>query len=73
MCIKKEDFPKKRKVFAHMFLLPKSICEYGSRVFSLVAVSDDGKEFRREVDQTRYGESVGEVKAAFVTFCRNVG
>lgn len=48
MCIKREDFPKKRKVFAHMFLLPKSICEYGSRVFSLVAVSDDGKEFRRD-------------------------
>ena len=48
MCIKREDFPEKRKVFAHMFLLPKSICEYGSRVFSLVAVSDDGKEFRRD-------------------------
>lgn len=47
MCIKKENFPEKKKVFAHMFLLPKSICEYGSRVFSLVAVSDDGKEFRR--------------------------
>lgn len=73
MCIKKENFPEKRKVFAHMFLLPKSICEYGSRVFSLVAVSDDGKEFRREVDQTRYRESVGEVKAAFVTFCRECG
>ena len=73
MCIKKENFPEKRKVFAHMFLLPKSICEYGSRVFSLVAGSDDGKEFRREVDQTRYRESVGEVKAAFVTFCRECG
>lgn len=73
MCIKKEDFPKKRKVFAHMFLLPKSICEYGNRVFSLVAVSDDGKEFRREADQTRYRESVGEVKEAFVTFCRECG
>ncbi len=48
MCIKKENFPEKKKVFAHMFLLPKSICEYGSRVFSLVAVSDDGKEFRRD-------------------------
>ena len=73
MCIKKENFPEKKKVFAHMFLLPKSICEYGSRVFSLVAVSDDGKEFRREVDQTRNRESVGEVKAAFVTFCRECG
>lgn len=73
MCIKKENFSEKKKVFAHMFLLPKSICEYGSRVFSLVAVSDDGKEFRREADQTRYGESVGEVKAAFVTFCRECG
>lgn len=73
MCIKKENFPEKKKVFAHIFLLPKSICEYGSRVFSLVAVSDDGKEFRREADQTRYRESVGEVKAAFVTFCRECG
>lgn len=48
MCIKKENFPEKKKVFAQMFLLPKSICEYGNRVFSLVAVSDDGKEFRRD-------------------------
>ena len=48
MCIKKDGFSVKKSVFAHAFLLPKSICEYGSRVFSLVAVSDVGKEFRRD-------------------------
>ena len=48
MCIKKDGFSVKKSVFAHAFLLPKSICEYGSRVFSLVAVSDDGKEIRRD-------------------------
>lgn len=73
MCIKKDDFSVKKRVFAHVFLLPKSFCKYGVRVRSLVAVSDGGKEFRCEADHTRYRGSVSEGKAAFISFCRECG
>ena len=73
MYIKKNDLLGREKVFAHVFLLPKRFCKHAVRIQSLVAISDGGKEFRRTADQTRYRESVRDVKAAFISFCRECG
>ena len=68
MCVKRDDFSVKKRVFAHAFLFPKGFRKYSVRIQSLVAVSDGGKEIRRSADQTRYKESESEEKAAFIPF-----
>ena len=73
MCIKRDARQSIKRVFAHVFMLPKRYCEYGSRAHSIVAVSNDDSEFRFEIDQCRYGESHAEMKRAFLLFCRECG
>lgn len=62
-----------KRVFAHAYLLPEKICGKGCRVYSLCAVTMDGKEFYFEADQTRYFQSVQEIWDAFCVFCKQCG
>lgn len=63
--------PQIKKVFAHAYMMPEALC--CCRVKSLVAVSEDGKEFSFEVDQTDYSKSASEMWEAFCAYCRELG
>ena len=73
MWIKRDARQSIKRVFAHVFMLPKRYCEYGSRAHSIVAVSNDDSEFRFEIDQSRYNESCAEMKGAFLLFSQECG
>ena len=73
MCVHDQKSSQRKRVFAHAFMLPETICDQLCRLQRLVAVSEDGEAFCGEVDQSRYSESGWEVWEAFRAYCAKLG
>ena len=73
MCVHDQKSSQRKRVFAHAFMLPETICDQLCRLQRLVAVSEDGEAFCGEVDQSRYSESGWEVWETFRAYCAKLG
>lgn len=73
MCVHDQKSRQRKRVFAHAFMLPETVCDRYCRLQYLAAVSEDGEAFCGEVDQSRYSESGWEVWEAFRAYCAKLG
>lgn len=73
MCVHNEGYSEKKRVFAHAFMLPATICDQHCRLQRLVAVPESGEAFCGEVDQSRYLDSCWEIWDRFRKYCAKLG